>query len=524
MKKYTKYNTKYKKTKKRKTVSKTKYPKFKQKTKKNIKKLNPSNIIKVMIILGFIFILLGLKLSFTEFKKKFKNYYRHYAKYEKEFNRSSTCDSLDPINIFNKRLKNDPIELCKEKNTNHICYINPQGYYNKIFANKGGVLCTMENIVLDPSKLKQTNLVYNGPVVQQHNGFPRLSKGFFNTKCAHNKIKFHYNNYMYGDYFHSWDYNYNIENENEKLEELAPGKTILLISRNDASPNLFHGNSEIINVISMLYLFNLAPEEVQIIIYDGIQLAEDPFYEIYKNMLSRGGELIYARNLKKKYKISKAINVPINWDSPPFIYIDIPKCNLATRTYKLYNDLIDKYMALKPFKDKFISDNITYYYPYITIKNYENEIKFKKKVTIQWRKVWPKKRKGQTRLLSNATLLADKLAKKLPNDILVRLIDTATLSYKDQISLMRNTDYLIGIHGAGLSLCIFLPKTAILHEMCKSKKNNLLTTMSALSGHKTYSDLLPFQSYSKNGNEYIRFNEESFIKRVLDKMNENNFF
>ena len=38
MKKYTKHNIKYKKTKKRKTVSKTKYPKFKQKTKKNIKK------------------------------------------------------------------------------------------------------------------------------------------------------------------------------------------------------------------------------------------------------------------------------------------------------------------------------------------------------------------------------------------------------------------------------------------------------------------------------------------------------
>ena len=145
-------------------------------------------------------------------------------------------------------------------------------------------------------------------------------------------------------------------------------------------------------------------------------------------------------------------------------------------------------------------------------------------VTIQWRKVWPKGRKGQFRILGNAIKLADRLAEVLPDNILIRLIDTATLSYQDQISVIRETNYLIGIHGAGLSLSIFLPTNAILHEICRVKYNNLLTTMSNLSGHITYSDLINSEKYFDNGNEYINFDVEAFVNKVLSHMKENNFF
>ena len=120
-----------------------------------------------------------------------------------------------------------------------------------------------------------------------------MHKGFLNTKCDINNAYIPYYN-RYSPYFNSWDYDYNIEHENEKLEELAPGKTVFLIARNEDSPNLFHGNSEIVNVLSMLYLFNLSPEEVQVVIYDGIDIPQDPFREIYKNVLSRGREPIYV--------------------------------------------------------------------------------------------------------------------------------------------------------------------------------------------------------------------------------------
>ena len=57
-------------------------------------------------------------------KKIYDENFRKYEKYEKDFNKNTTCDNLDPINVFNLRLKNGPIEICKNEKTNHICYIN----------------------------------------------------------------------------------------------------------------------------------------------------------------------------------------------------------------------------------------------------------------------------------------------------------------------------------------------------------------------------------------------------------------
>jgi hypothetical protein len=287
----------------------------------------------------------------------------------------------------------------------------------------------------------------------------------------------------------------------------------------------------------MIYLFNLDPKEIQVIFLESIEIPvtlenqqkepdkpEDPFYYIYKNVISQGGEPIYIRNLKKKYKISKAIHVPINWDSPLFIYVNFPKCNKISKTYKLYNDLIDKYMDLKPFEDKFITDNETFYYPERVIKSHESGTKFEKIVTVQWRRVWPKRRKGQHRIFKNAQQLTYKLSTLLPKNILIRLIDFAQLSMKNQISIIRSTDYLIGIHGAGLSLSIFLPHKSIFNEFDHRKIKSVLALMSALSGHVTYTDYIKSSKSDIDRNENIEFDENEFINRVITHMKKHNFF
>ena len=181
-------------------------------------------------------------------------------------------------------------------------------------------------------------------------------------------------------------------------------------------------------------------------------------------------------------------------------------------------------MDIPLYKDSFISDNEIYYYPKKVIDNNISNIKFKKYITIQWRKIWPKGRKSQFRLLGNGQELADNLANKLPNDFLIRLVDTAGLSIREQISLMRKTDYLVGIHGAGLSLCIYMNNKSILHEILPKKNMGVLTLMSALSGHKTYSDILKANIKWIENYEYVFFNKEHFVKKVLTHMKANNFF
>ena len=433
---------------------------------------------------------------------------------------NSICDNLDPISIFNFRLKNEPLTFCETKTSKHVCYRNNNGYYNDIFYSRSGVICKMENIILDPSKSNQTNIIYKGPVDKKNKGLPILSNGFFNMKCDKKNELNTDDMDLYKNYFNSWNYNYtNVE----EIEELAPGKTIFFLSRNQDSPNLFHGSSELINAISLMHLFNLKPEDIKIIFLESMTIKNDPFYDLYKNLVSRGGEPLYIKDLKKKYHLSSAFHVPINWDSPCMIKNDYHNCKYSTQTYKFLNELVNKYMEIKDFKDNFITDNEIYYYPKSVIESYKSNITFIKTVTIQWRKVWPKGRTGQFRILGNGPELADKLASVLPKNFLIRLIDTGGMPISEQISIMKKTDYLVGIHGAGLCLSVFMPKESILHEILSVPNMRVLVLMSSLSGHITYSDLVRCK-FNYDGNENIMFQPNIFARKVLAHMIENNYF
>ena len=428
-------------------------------------------------------------------------------------NNEIQCNDLDPINMLDKRLKEKKI-ICENGSSKHICYQN----HDETFAVQNGVICIMKDIILDPSNWKHGGFIYKGPVDQSNKGCPILSKGFFNMKCKKPKQLEIYNQ-IYDIYFKSWNYRYNSK-KNKKEKELAPGKTIFFISRNQDSPNLYHGGSEFINALSLVYLLKLKPENIQVVFLESITINDDPFYDLYKNIISRGGEPIYIKNLTTKYHISSAVHVPINWDSPCFLYTYTPSCENSTLTYIFYNDLIDKYMNITIFKDSFESNEI-FYYPKSIIKNYKSRINFTKVLTFQWRRVWPKGRRGQQRILGNGPQLADKLSKFLPKNILLRLVDTARLPIDEQISILRKTDYYVGIHGAGLSLAIFAPKHCIVHEVLPSDNMNGLALMAVLSGHKTYSDIITSDIKTVNENELVYFDEKEFVNSVIEHMKEN---
>ena len=72
-----------------------------------------------------------------------------------------------------------------------------------------------------------------------------------------------------------------------------------------------------------MYIFKLNPKDIQIIFLESMILKNEPLYDLYTNMISRKNKPIYIRNLKKKYYISSAINIPIAGDSPLFMFIKI---------------------------------------------------------------------------------------------------------------------------------------------------------------------------------------------------------
>ena len=451
-----------------------------------------NNIFLKIFILFFCIYLFSLKTSNNILRKK------------KRKNLNCLIE-LDPIYSFNMRLKSEPFILCKSDNSLHICYKNNMTYY----WEKNGILCLMNNFIINPSYWKEDGFTFKGPINRRTRGSPLISKGFFNMECnQQNKIKKY--NKIYKTYLDSW--NYDLKNINQNISDFFPDKTIFIISRNQDSPNLFHGGSEFINAFSIMKLLNINPKNIQILFLESMKFNEDPYYDLYKNVISGGNEPIHIRDIKNNIQIKNAVHIPINWDSPCFTKCRIPKCKYPSLTYiKLYKNVL-RYMNIRKFVDSLTYNKEIFYYPK-SVHN-PNSNKYKKIITFEWRRPWPKERKHQHRLLGNGPELVDKLSNKLPKNILIRLVDTARLSYYQQISIMQNTDYLLGIHGAGLFLSIFLPAHAIVHEIKHENKMNNLQILSILSGHKCYSDQIKSYVKSIDLNKYIFFNPNDLAKKI----------
>ena len=326
-----------------------------------------------ILFCAFIMCLLSFIFKNDNITPLFKNILKRFNKDEFFQKDNNKCDVLDPIYILAHRFKKYPNLICKNEISEHICYRSSKyDDYNKLYRFPYGTICNIKNFIIDPLQSFQSNIIYKGPIDDIYGGSAILYKGFFRMKCK-TRNKFKKFSELYKNYFDSWDYDDEDEKIND-LEELAPGKTIFLISRNQDSPNLFHGLSELINSLAIIYLYNLKPENIQILFLEGMILENEPLYDLYTNLISKGNRPLYLRDLNKKYKISSAINIPVAGDSPLFMFIKSPDCKYSIKTYKLINYLINKYLKIPIFQDSFVSDNKTYYYPYLTIKNHKHYI------------------------------------------------------------------------------------------------------------------------------------------------------
>lgn len=428
------------------------------------------------------------------------------------------CENKDPMWKFHERVENEADYLCKSRYSVHFCYKNPQNNYQ---LNKG-VVCTMSNFTLDPSKWQKDDI--NLEEQNNYRNIPLISNGFFNIKCETEKKYSDYNK-IYDYYFNSWNYtlinyNNNIINE-EQYEEFAPEKIVFLINRNYDSQNLFKSFVGFLNAFSLMKIYCLNPEDIQIIFLESVPIENDPYYDLYKELISRGGKPIHVSTLTKKYQISNAINIPLNYDSPYFAFPEMPKCKKQTKTFELLNKSIKQYMKiglLTYFPD--YNKNIIYY-PKNLNSNFSVYNKF---VTIQWIKENPKDKKGQKNILGNGHELVEALSEQLPKNILVRLVDISLLNIRGKISLMKKTDFFITESTEGLFLSIFLPPNAIVQEISNKKSdNNIFQLMSRLSGHVTYSNIINTNVKMINDNEVLYYDVKKFVKVILAHMKKNNF-
>ena len=440
-------------------------------------------------------------------------------KFEYIWENEETCQNKDPTWKFHERVAVDPDYLCKSKNTVHFCYKNILNDYNI----NNGVICTMRNFILDPSKWEKDNATYIDQNDYRYKNVPLISNGFFNIKCETEKKISDYNK-IYDYYFNAWNYtlvsNYNIINE-EKFTELAKEKIVFFISRNYDSQNVFYSFLGFLNVFSLMKTYILNPEDIRVVFLESIEIDNDPFYDFYKGLVSRGGEPVHISKLNQKYNISSAIHIPLNFDSPDYNSPEIPKCKMQTKTFELLNKSIRQYMKIGFLTYIPNYNRNLLYYPKNLDEN--NITKYNKFVTIEWNKETPKDKNGKNSLLGNGPALLEALSKILPENILVRLADTSLLDMRGKIAIMKKTDFFI-TGSDGLYLSIFLPTNAIVQEITnKNNKNKMFQLMSNLSGHVTYSNIIKANARMVDNDEVLFYDVNNFIKVILAHMKKNNF-
>lgn len=103
-----------------------------------------------------------------------------------------------------------------------------------------------------------------------------------------------------------------------------------------------------------------------------------------------------------------------------------------------------------------------------------------------------------------------------------RVIFGKQISFKDQLRITRNTDIFIGMHGAGLTHLLFLPKWATLFELYNCEDPNCYKDLSRLRGvnYVTWQNISLIESFDagyQNG-DHEKFKNYKFDVDEFEKL------
>lgn len=429
---------------------------------------------------------------------------------------------FDGYNAFGRWMTNNNITICEGKDSYHKCNRNSIGYP----CNSNGMICEMKNVILDPSNWRDNKHSFVSPMAPRSYNEKQLLSGLFNMQCDINNIhqpEDYFKEYV--DYFDSWNYTSNDSFENEELVELAPDKTVLFVQRYIDLLNFYHEHCHIFHAYSMIGVLGLKREQIQVVFLDNYTNVDYKYMNIWEKVIS-DSPVIYTNDLQKsgkKYHISSAYKVPIAWDSPFAPCSDSPSCSnhIPSPMFEMYRRESFKYMDIPVFKDSLDWDKDIIRYP-SNVKNPQSS-NYKKFITIQWRQVWPKNRKGQQRILANGPELMEALSKIVRENTLIRLVDTAKFDIEGQISVINRTDFFIGIHGAGLTLAVYAPKHTIFQEIYHSPNVDWLRFLAVVSGHRSFKDHIR-NRVEHDGNEQVHFDIDDFVNLIKRRINEVDFY
>ena len=256
--------------------------------------------------------------------------------------------------------------------------------------------------------------------------------GFFQMTCSEKPL-YNFNN---NNHLNQWLYSLNHKADNSLLyNEMRPQFTIALVRYEYA--NLYHTMTDYYNAFALMELFNKSQIETNILLIDGHPAgALDPVWNVLFNSSTR----ISALNTRTKF-------TNIVWS---ILGYNSPMMDHYAPTLPLVEDFRNFFLSSFRIADshKLNCDRIN--------------------IMFIWRRDYiahPRNPSGMiSRKIQNEQELVDTLRKDFPA-YTVKGVQIDLFEMRQQLEFARETDLLIGMHGAGLTHTMFLPKHAGLIEL-----------------------------------------------------------
>ena len=248
--------------------------------------------------------------------------------------------------------------------------------------------------------------------------------------------------------------------------------TSLIVTRFEFA-NWYHVLTDLINVFITMEVLEIDPALTTVVVFDGHP--QTVFDEVYEKLV--GGGLKRLGRLTGETGracFKRAAFVPVGYDAPiasgwgkpnPCFDSSVLRA-FAYRVLEIY-DVLDTPQPVRPsILFVFRADYVAH----------------------------PRDQDGRRRnkISNEDELLA--LA-RAATDVNVSAVNLERLSFKEQLRVIRSTNILIGMHGAGLSHAVFLPEEAVVVELFPEhvKKKKHFRNLARLRGH-TY---LPWQNQDR---------------------------
>ncbi|KAG2382385.1 hypothetical protein C9374_005587 [Naegleria lovaniensis] len=351
-----------------------------------------------------------------------------------------------------KRWRDNKIEMCLPTKTNNegsslTCYMTTNEHVPA--ATRPHTICESNNLIIDFSKLIPAQcLKYRPGYLCRRNTYFNYLEGALVADCEISKSRFTLDKFP-NDFGKDIFSSFKMLRDAPKKEELFVDGTTLFVSREiDEHVNMFHASTDFFNTYLMYEFFQIQDNhQVQVVLLDNH--FPGPYDMIWNNTFSFRRPMKRATEFSGKIvKFEKAIFQPAGYASPLLSHLtDFSKansnqCSQRLKTLTAYTERILTGFNIPPRSSQPSSDII--------------------RVLFVSRRPYNKhgvEHSYMGRQIANEDDLLKALKKyELEHkNIVVERVDFAQLTFKEQIQKTYHSDFLIGMHGAGLTHAFWLP-------------------------------------------------------------------